>query len=215
MKKLHFNCFVVIFTLLLCTFDGVAQQTYTRGAFTEPGSRNTEAFRKYKQESREKAEKHHREQLAKKEQQAKRQCYTYQQLFDSLRLNKGEMLAGFAERRYIEKGDSVRIKFVFNNRIVQHISIMGVQTQLTDIKNGVFVATVKPEKSGLVDAIVTKKSASNKIRTLSVPLIIMVFDSEEYKKVDAKVKKFEEKGDADGRAEYLFSLERKLGLKLR
>ena len=26
---------------------------------------------------------------------------------------------------------------------------------------------------------------------------------------------FEEKGDADGRAEYLFSLERKLGLKLR
>ena len=209
MKKLHFNCFVVIFTLLLCTFDGVAQQTYTRGAFTEPGSRNTEAFRKYMQESNEKNAKYLREQ------QAKRQCYTYQQLFDSLRLNKGETLAGFAERRYIEKGDSVRIKFVFNNRIVQHISIMGVETQLTDIKNGVFVATVKPEKSGLVDAIVTKRSASNKIRTLSVPLIIMVLDSKEYKKVDAKVKKFEEKGDADGRAEYLFSLERKLGLKLR
>ena len=209
MKKLHFNCFVVIFTLLLCTFDGVAQQTYTRGAFTEPGSRNTEAFRKYMQESNDKNAKWLRER------DAKRQCYTYQQLFDSLRLNKGEMLAGFAERRYIEKGDSVRIKFVFNNRIVQHISIMGVQTQLTDIKNGVFVATVKPEKSGLVDAIVTQKSASNKIRTLSVPLIIMVFDSNEYKKVDAKVKKFEEKGDADGRAEYLFSLERKLGLKLR
>ena len=209
MKKLHFNCFVVIFTLLLCTFDGFTQQRYTRGAFTEPGSRNTEAFREYMQESNDKNAKWLRER------HAKRQCYTYQQMFDSLRLYEGETLAGFAERRYIEKGDSVRIKFVFNNRIVQHISIMGVQTQLTDIKNGVFVATVKPEKSGLVDAIVTKRSASNKIRTLSVPLIIMVFDSEEYKKVDAKVKKFEEKGDADGRAEYLFSLERKLGLKLR
>ena len=136
-------------------------------------------------------------------------------MFDSLRLNRGEEAAAFAERRFIEKGDSVRIKFVFNNRIVQHISIMGVETQLTDIKNGVFVATVKPEKSGLVDAIVTKRSASNKIRTLSVPLIIMVFDSKEYKKVAAKVKKFEDEGDADGRAEYLLSLERKLGLKLR
>ena len=209
MKKLHFNCFVVIFTLLLCTFDGVAQQTYTRGAFTEPGSRNTAAFRKYMQESNEKNAKYLREQ------QAKRPCYTYQQLFDSLRLNKGETLAGFAERRFIEKGDSVRIKFVFNNRIVQHISIMGVETQLTDIKNGVFVATVKPEKSGLVDAIVTERKASNKISTITVPLIIMVFDSKEYKKVAAKVKKFEDEGDADGRAEYLFSLERKLGLKLR
>ena len=200
MKKLHFNCFVVIFTLLLCTVNGFTQERYNRGMSIEL---TKTPIKKQKSEQEVKG------------QQAKRPCYTYQQLFDSLRLNKGEMLAGFAERRFIEKGDSVRIKFVFNNRIVQHISIMGVETQLTDIKNGVFVATVKPEKSGLVDAIVTKRSASNKIRTLTVPLIIMVFDSNEYKKVDAKVKKFEEKGDADGRAEYLFSLQRKLGLKLR
>ena len=43
----------------------------------------------------------------------------------------------------------------------------------------------------------------------------MVFDSKEYKKVVAKVKKFEDEGDADGRAEYLLGLERKLGLKSR
>ena len=211
MKKLHFNCFVVIFTLLLCTFDGFAQIVWRQG-MTQEFKNNPAKKEQWIRETRERLISE-----GKLNPQTKSPCYTYQQMFDSLRLNRGEEAAAFAERRFIEKGDSVRIKFVFNNRIVEHISVEGAESQMTDIRNGVFVATVKPEKSRLVEATLQRRDSytGKPKRPVHITFIIMVFDSKEYKKVAAKVKKFEDEGDADGRAEYLFSLERKLGLKLR
>ena len=73
MKKLHFNCLIVISVLFFGTVNGFAQQTYTRSAFTEPGSRNTEAFRKYMQESNKKNE----EWLAKQAKKKKRDLVTH------------------------------------------------------------------------------------------------------------------------------------------
>ena len=70
-----------------------------------------------------------------------------QVLNDSASLN---FLRGAVEHEVIMKGESTRVKFVFDNRRVLHIEIEGVgETSREDIKNGKYIATLKPEKTTL------------------------------------------------------------------
>ena len=63
---------------------------------------------------------------------------------------KTSFLRGAVEHEVIMKGESTRVKFVFDNRKVLHIEIEGVgETSPEDIKNGEYIATLKPEKTTL------------------------------------------------------------------
>ena len=200
MKKLRIYFLSAFFVLFFGVADASAQIVYRAGMSREfkKDPAKLEAFYR-----------HQREALKQyQQQQAKKLSNTYRRLFDSLQLNKGEVIAAQAKRRFIEKGDSVRIKFVFNNRIVDHIDIDGQSSKLTDVRDGYFIATVKPEKSKVIYATISMKNGDGKrLSDTSMSFIIMVFDSKEYKKVVDKVKKFEDKGDFHGRDQYLISLE--------
>jgi hypothetical protein len=202
MKKSHIYFLTAFFVLFLGVVDASAQWIYRAGMSQEfkKDPAKLEAYYRYQRE----AVKQHQQK------QAKKLSNTYRRLFDSLQLNNGEVIAAQAERRFIESGDSVRIKFVFNNRIVDHISVGEQSTKLTDIRDGHFIATVKPEKSKVIYANVSMKNGNGeRLPDTPMSFIIMVFDSKEYKKVMNKVEKFEEKGDYHGRDQYLISLEGK------
>ena len=75
--------------------------------------------------------------------------FNYQTLNDSTS-NKHSYLRSVIEHKVIKRGASTRIKFMFDNRKVTHIEIEGVgSTSLNDIKNGVYIATLTPEKTTL------------------------------------------------------------------
>ena len=143
---------------------------------------------------------------------------TQQQMFEEFSRPEGlATMTGAIERRYIQKGDSVRLKIYFPNRIIEHISVDGVSTTQQDVIKGVFIPTIKPDTSKVIYARVKHISNDPTKPGMEhfVSFIVLVFDSEEYQKVDAKVKKFEAAGDAAGRAAYLRSLEGDLHSKLK
>ena len=52
-----------------------------------------------------------------------------------------------------QKGDTARIRWVFNNKVITHIEVEGVgETTPEDIKNEVFVVSVVPEQTTLYKA---------------------------------------------------------------
>ena len=67
----------------------------------------------------------------------------------------------------IQNGDTVRIRYVFDNSVIAHIEIEGVgETTPKDIQNGMFEVTVSPEKTTLYKANIHVKSADSSIVVL-------------------------------------------------
>ncbi len=106
-------------------------------------------------------------------------------IFDNLTYSS--QLSAFVEHDIIKKGDSTRIKYVFNNKIVQGIIIENVgRTTPADIRNGEFVVTVKPKKTTLYRVTLIRKFADNTIRETRglTNHRVIVIDSENKKKYD-------------------------------
>jgi hypothetical protein len=89
--------------------------------------------------------------------------------FERLSLNNNgknrSYLRSTLEHEVIKRGDSTRIKYVFNNRILYSIEIEGVgQTTPKDIRNGEFIVTVKPDKTTLYRANITIRDPDGRLR---------------------------------------------------
>lgn len=137
------------------------------------------------------------------------QYKSQKEYFDSLspeRLN-GSFMAVASERRFIQKGDSVRIKYAFDRRFVTNITLEGGPTAPFEaIKEGVWIVTVKPENTKAIRAKFTIRDPNfGDERHTYGNQIIIVFEPKEYKEVAKKVAKFEKDGDSSGAAKYLNS----------
>ena len=77
----------------------------------------------------------------------------------------GSYLSSALEHEVIKRGDSTRIKYVFDNRVLDRIEIEGVaQTTPKDIRNGEFIVTVKPDKTTLYRVNITIKHPNGSLR---------------------------------------------------
>ncbi len=87
-----------------------------------------------------------------------------------------------------QKGDTARIRWVFDNRVITHIEVEGVgETTPEDIKNEVFVVSVVPEQTTLYKANIHVKTANDSIVVLkgvaNRRVIVVDCDRREYAKV--------------------------------
>ena len=95
-------------------------------------------------------------------------------------------LRGAVEHGVIMKGESTRVKFVFDNRKVLHIEIEGVgKTSREDIKNGKYIATLKPEKTTLykINILIKRVDGTTKINYGLGNRRIIVVEPQNYDKV--------------------------------
>lgn len=140
-----------------------------------------------------------------------------QKTFDELALifernvksGNGSIYSAFAERRFIQKGDSTRIKFVFDPAVIQKIEIVdGPSAPIKVLKKGEWVIVVKPQKSTLYEA---KFHFRNQIdgynHSIPARVKIVVLEPEEYKEAESKVKEFYEKEDHSSISRYIKSLD--------
>lgn len=137
------------------------------------------------------------------------QYKSQKEYFDSLspeRLN-GSFMSVASERRFIQKGDSVRIKYAFDRRLVTNIALEGGPTAPFEaIKDGVWIVTVKPENTKAIRAKFTIRDPNfGDERHTYGNQIILVFEPEQYKEVSQKVAEFEKNGDSNGAAHYIGS----------
>ena len=89
--------------------------------------------------------------------------------FERLNFNNsvrgGSYLSSALEHEVIKRGDSTRIKYVFDNRRLYSIEIEGVgQTTPKDIRNGEFIVTVKPDKTTLYRVNITIRHPDGSLR---------------------------------------------------
>ena len=109
----------------------------------------------------------------------------------------GSYLRTKIESRVIKRGDSTRIKYVFDNRFINKIVVEGgYKTTFDDIRKGVFVAKVSPPKTKLVYAYAYDVDGG---KTESVFLVVVV-EPEKYDSIIKEYNKIKE----DGRAEEKF-----------
>jgi hypothetical protein len=101
------------------------------------------------------------------------------------------------EHRMILKGKSSRIKFMFDKQKVSHIEVEGVgETTPEDIKNGVFVATLKPEKTTLYKVnvhLMNSDGTTNIKYGLCNTRVIVVEDKKVYRKSRERICMLEDK----------------------
>ncbi|MBO5711111.1 MAG: hypothetical protein J6R62_06335, partial [Rikenellaceae bacterium] len=87
------------------------------------------------------------------------------------------------EHAVIARGDSTRIKFVFDNREVYGIQVLGYgKASRDDIKKGEYVVTVSPQKTKLIECWVIKKGW----RRIPAHYRVIVVDPEKYNEVMRK-----------------------------
>ena len=69
--------------------------------------------------------------------------------YEHLALSRGEFLTSAIEQIIIPKGGSTHIKYRFDNRYIYRIVVedTGEEATAEDIKNGVWIATVSPERT--------------------------------------------------------------------
>ena len=80
------------------------------------------------------------------------------------------------EHRVIARGDSTRIKFLFNNRRVRSIKVLGYgKASKEDIKKGEYVVTVAPKKTKLIECYINGGERAHKR--------VIVIDPEKYDEV--------------------------------
>ena len=87
---------------------------------------------------------------------------------ESNREGKGKVyLQSRLEYPLLQKGDTMRIRYVFDNSVITHIEIEGVgETTPNDIEKGLFDVTVSPEQTTLYKTNIHVKSANDSIVVL-------------------------------------------------
>ena len=87
-----------------------------------------------------------------------------------------ESLFSAIEHQVIARGDSTRIKFLFNNRRVRSIKVLGYgKASKEDIKKGEFVVTVAPKKTKLIECYINGGQRAHRR--------VIVIDPEKYDEV--------------------------------
>lgn len=138
------------------------------------------------------------ERIAQYEAESKRDSLMW--TFEHLAL-KRDFIRGAIDCRLIKRGDSARIKYVFDNSVDRIVVEGGGETTPKDIANGVFVAKVSPEKTKLVNVIVrTRNQFTNKYSEIKLEWLIVVVEPEKYDNIIKEYNKIKE----DGRAEEKF-----------
>lgn len=93
--------------------------------------------------------------------------------FEHLVIHKGSTFRGKVERVIIPKGDSTRVKYIWNTQFHEVIIIDGVKPTLEESKKGELVVTIWPEKTRWVKVFVTSKYNSDPVnighRVIVVP----------------------------------------------
>ena len=112
----------------------------------------------------------------------------------------------YAERRFIQKGDSTRIKYVFDPGVIKKIEIVnGPSATIENLKKGEWVLVVKPEKSTMYQAeFYYYDYRVGRVTSLPSRIEILVLEPDKYKEVEAKAKEFYEKNEnGKGLSDYL------------
>lgn len=102
-------------------------------------------------------------------------------VFDSLKWNpKITNVFNACEHNVIARGDSTRIKILFNNRRVRSIKVLGYgKASKEDIKKGEYVVTVAPKKTKLIECYVNGGERAHRR--------VIVIDPEKYDEVMRKL----------------------------
>ena len=123
---------------------------------------------------------------------------TRQQMYDKLAL-EGKPLLTMNDKRFIQKGDTVRYKFLFNSRMFDRIEVEGAINQCTprDMIKGEYIALLIPEKTKVIKArmYIKEEFGGN---YLPENRTVLVLEKEEFEKLDAELKEYEAKKDAEG-----------------
>ncbi|MBR4999687.1 MAG: hypothetical protein IKY11_02005, partial [Rikenellaceae bacterium] len=108
---------------------------------------------------------------------------------DANREGKGKVyLQSRLEYPLLQKGDTMRIRYVFDNSVITHIEIEGVdETTPNDIEKGQFDVTVSPEQTTLYKTNIHVKTANDSIVVLegiaNRRVIVIDGDRKEYFRV--------------------------------
>ena len=108
---------------------------------------------------------------------------------ESNREGKGKVyLQSRLEYPLLQKGDTMRIRYVFDNRVITHIEIEEVgKTTPKDIEKGFFDVTVSPEQTTLYKVNIHVKTANDSIVALegvaNRRVIVVDGDREEYSRI--------------------------------
>ncbi|MBO7213051.1 MAG: hypothetical protein J6U99_00640, partial [Rikenellaceae bacterium] len=87
-----------------------------------------------------------------------------------------ENLHSAIEHQVIARGDSTRIKFLFNNRRVRSIKVLGYgKASKEDIKKGEYIVTVAPKKTKLIECYINGGERAHRR--------VIVIDPEKYDEV--------------------------------
>ena len=123
---------------------------------------------------------------------------TRQQMYDELTLGR-KPLSTMHDKRFIQKGDTVRYKFLFNSRMFDRIEVEGAINQCTprDMIKGEYIALLIPEKTKVIKArmYIKEEFGGN---YLPENRTVLVLDKEEFEKLDAELKEYEANKDAEG-----------------
>ena len=103
------------------------------------------------------------------------------------------------DKRFIQKGDTVRYKFLFNSRMFDRIEVEGAINQCTpqNMIKGEYIALLIPEKTKVIKArmYIKEEFGGNYIPENRT---VLVLEKEEFEKLDAELKECETKKDAEG-----------------
>ena len=107
--------------------------------------------------------------------------------FDSFELEPGKWMRTTLEHAVIARGNSSRIKFVFDNQVVKGIEVQDVEKASSkDIRKGEYIVTLTPEKTTLVKSIVFTER-DGKQRQIPANYRIIVVDPEKYDEIMKKI----------------------------
>ncbi len=137
----------------------------------------------------------------------RRKMYLRQQdsiTFYNAKLAPGQYFLKRVENDVIAKGDSTRIKYLLDPKQILRFEVEGYgEASPEDIKNGVWILTVKPEKT---TAIVERKTLvighDEKIFSEKGCAFIIVTDADKVEDIRAKIKSFSDSMDYKGREMY-------------
>ena len=112
--------------------------------------------------------------------------------FEHLELN-GKPFRSRLERIIIPRGDSTRIKFVFNNTFIRVAVEGGGETTPEDIRKGSFMAVIRPQKTTWVKFVTEQKyQGIERIMVREHGYRVIVVDPEKYDSIMVEYNKFED-----------------------
>jgi hypothetical protein len=99
--------------------------------------------------------------------------------FDNFALSEGISIRGRLEKRFIKRGDSVRIRYVFDRSVIEMISsrYLGLEIPYECLKKGEWIITLAPESTQWVDF--HPKAFAEK-RPMPEGFLIIVVEPEKY-----------------------------------